>query len=143
MAEPICLLLKKTKQGYTLMLMNKKLLHLLVIIASLIGYLEWGNKQHLFIFQAEAQIFYSLLKHPSSVFHPLVVLPFLGQLLLATNMFKPNPKSIVSILGVCCIAILFLLLLLAGLLSKNYKIIMFTIPFFISAYLLLRSCKKK
>ena len=85
------------------MLINKKLLHLLVIMASLIGYLEWGNKQHLFIFQAEAQIFYSLLKHPSSVFHPLVVLPFLGQLLLATNMFKPNPKSIISILGVCCL----------------------------------------
>ena len=75
------------------MIMNKKLLHLLVIMASLIGYLEWGNKQHLFIFQAEAQIFYSLLKHPSSVFHPLVVLPFLGQLLLATNMFKPASRG--------------------------------------------------
>lgn len=126
-----------------MMLKNKKLLHLLVIIASLIGYLEWGNKQHVFVFQAEAQIFFSILKHPNSVFHPLVILPFLGQLLLASNIFKPNPKSIISILGICCIGVLFLLVLLAGLLSKNYKIIIFTIPFFTSAYFLLRSYKKE
>ncbi len=38
------------------MMLKSKILNFLLLITSLIGYLEWGNGQHTFLFQAEVDI---------------------------------------------------------------------------------------
>ena len=37
--------------------MKSKIYNLLLILTSLVGYLEWGRKNHQFLFEAEAEIF--------------------------------------------------------------------------------------
>jgi hypothetical protein len=101
------------------------------------GYLAWGNNQHVFLYQVEWDIISKLVSDPSSVMHPLVLLPLLGQLLLMITVFSKHPGKIVLLTGLGCIAILFLMMLLVGLLSSNMKIILFSIPYLIVALITL------
>ncbi len=66
--------------------MRKKLLNLVLILTSLIGYLEWGQGQSVFLFQAEADLFMRALRGPRDVVHPFTLLPVLGQATLAWTL---------------------------------------------------------
>lgn len=108
---------------------NPKLPNLLLIIFSLFGYLEWGQGQHSFLFQAEAELFSKLLTNPADVIHPLTVLPFLGQVLLLVTLFQKKPSKILTYLGIAGLGLLFGMMVLAGIFGGNIKIILSTLPF--------------
>src|SRR5688572_30908389 len=104
--------------------MKSKLLNILLIISSLVGYLEWGGGNHTFLFEAESEIFTKLFADPRSVAHPLIVLPLIGQVILLVTLFQRVPGKMLTYMGIGCLAILFLLMFAIGLMSLNYKILL-------------------
>ena len=114
------------------------MLTLLLILTSLLGYLEWGDNQHLFLFQAEADIFLKMWTKPAEVIHPFTVLPLFGQFILLFTFFQKNPSAIWIWLGMAGIGLLLGLMFVIGLISLNYKIGFSTLPFLIVCFLMIR-----
>ena len=121
--------------------MKHKLLNLLLILFSLIGFLEWGDQQQ-FLFQIEWELLGKLFTEPLSILHPLTILPLLGQLLLLFTLFQKQPSKKLTYIGITCISILFIIILLVGVLGLNYKVILSSLPFLITAIITLRSSKR-
>ena len=118
----------------------QRLLHIALLLTPLICYLEWGTSTSAFLFDVE----YSLVTGSGSAdsfMHPMIFIPFLGQLLLLISIIKPNRK--LALIGMLLQAILVVLILIVGILSLNIKIILSTLPFLIASFLFLRSYKSK
>ena len=122
--------------------MNTKLLSFLLIMSSLIGYLEWGTSNHGFLFQLEGEVLKKLFENPMEAIHPFTVLPLLGQILLLVAIFKKGPAKGLTIAGMACIGVLMLMLFIIGVLGPNFKILLSTLPFFIAAFLAIRNFRK-
>lgn len=116
----------------------KKLLNLCLLGSFLLGYLQWGKDQHLFIWQAEAEIFLKARHNFSSVFHPFIFIPFLGQLLLLVTIFQKKMSRRLTLVGLACLSVLMLLLFIIGLLIFNVSIIASTLPFLITGLLVIK-----
>jgi hypothetical protein len=76
--------------------MKGKILNLLVILTSLIGFLQWGKGNSMFLFQAEAEVLSKLFVSPMDVIHPLIILPLLGQILLFFTLFQKEPNKFLT-----------------------------------------------
>jgi hypothetical protein len=118
--------------------LNPKLSNLLLIIFSLFGYLEWGQGQHAFLFEAEGEVFLKLFSNPADVIHPLTVSPLLGQVLLLITLFQKKPSKILTYLGIAGLGLLMLMVLIAGIAGGNAKMILSALPFLITAALVIR-----
>jgi len=121
----------------------KKLLNACLFISFLFGYLEWSRVEHLFIFEAEWDIFKKLSTDPVSVLHPFTIIPFIGQLLIFYTLFQKVPGRFITIAGIICMGILMLMLFVIGMLSLNIKIAGSTLPFLILAFIILKLHGKK
>ena len=126
----------------SLTVMQSKTLILLIFIASFFGYLEWGGENSTFLYQAEWAVFEGLFRAPLSILHPLTVIPIIGQVLLIIAMLRKNPPKYLVIIGIVCIAILFLLMLFVGLLELNWKIILSTFPFLIFSTIMMNRIRR-
>lgn len=122
--------------------MKNKILNALLIITSLIGYLEWSGDNHTFLFQAEAEIVYKILTNPTAVIHPFILLPLVGQILLLITLFQKSPGKILTYISIGSLGILLGFMFIIGLISLNFKILFSTIPFLIVSFLTLRNQKK-
>ena len=109
--------------------MRKKLLILGLILTSLVGYLEWGGGNHMFLIEGEIDIIRQMIDRSASILHPLVLLPLAGQVLLLYTLFQKDADKILIFIGIIFIAILFLVILLTGILGAGWKVIVSTIPF--------------
>ena len=118
--------------------MKEKLLNLLLVLTSFIGYLEWGKENHLFLLQAEVEIISKFISNPSSVIHPFILLPFLDQLLLIVTLFQAKPNKTLTYFGISGLGLLLGFMFIVGMLSLNYKIIVSTIPFLFLAILTIK-----
>ena len=123
--------------------MKLKLLNLGLLISSLFGYLEWGQGNHSFLFQAEVEVLRRLFSEPMSVVHPLTIIPFAGQLLLLVTLFQRKPAKLATIAAIVCLGILLGLMFVIGFLSQNIKILVSVIPFLALASLSIREQFKK
>lgn len=99
-----------------------------LILSSMIGCMEWGDQSE-FLFQSEGQIIVKLFKDPISVIHPLVLLPLIGQVVLFINILRKKPNKWISISGNSMLSILLYFLFIIGLMSLNYRMILFNLPF--------------
>ena len=122
--------------------MKTKILALCLILFSLIGYLEWGGENHNFIFQIEADVISKLFTDFLSILHPFVLIPLIGQILLATTFFLKKPKKLFIYLGIGGISLLFLMMLFIGLMLPNFKIILCTCPFLITSVITILHVRK-
>lgn len=111
--------------------MKSKILNFLLIIFSLIGYLEWSGNQHIFLFEAEIEIFSKLFTSPISVLHPFIILPIISQFLLLFTLFQKKPSKKLTYISIFCLGILLGFMLIIGIISLNYKIALSTIPFIV------------
>ncbi|WP_353077563.1 hypothetical protein [Flavobacterium sp.] len=111
--------------------MKSKTLNFLLIIFSLFGYLEWSGNNHLFLFEAEIEIFSKLFTSPISVLHPFIILPVISQFLLLFTLFQNKPSKKLTYISIFGLGILFLFMLFIGIISLNYKIALSTIPFIV------------
>ncbi len=118
--------------------MKSKILNLLVVLTSLVGFLEWGETNQLFLVQVEAEIILKLFKNPSSALHPFVILPLIAQLLLLFTLFQPKPNKILTFIGIALLTLLLGFMFIIGVISLNIKIICSSIPFLITAVLTVR-----
>lgn len=121
----------------------KRILNAVLFISFLIGYLEWGKGNRMFIFQAEAEVLKKAVTEPASVLHPLIILPFIGQGLILFTVFQKNPSRLFSLTGLGCLGLLMSLLFFIGIISQNIRILLSSIPFVVTALLLLRFHWKK
>lgn len=122
--------------------MKSKILNSLLIITSLLGYLEWGGNSHLFLFQAESEILSKLFTDPVSTFHPFTILPLIGQTILIVTLFQKTPSKILTYISIACLGILLGFMFVIGLMSLNYKIIISTIPFIVVSVFAIRQYGK-
>lgn len=111
---------------------------LLLFLTSFIGYLEWGERKE-FIFQMEFEILQKLVVNPSSIIHPLVVLPLIGQIILLLALFKTNTHKYLVLTGIFGIFLLFAMIFIVGVLSMKFKIMFSVVPFFILALIWLKT----
>lgn len=118
--------------------MKRKILTIFLIITSLFGYLEWGGNSHVFLAQAEAEIFSKLITDPISVIHPFILLPLFGQLMLFLTLFQRKPSKFLTYIGIGSLGSLLSFMCVIGLMSLNYKIFFSTIPFLIVAILTIK-----
>lgn len=116
----------------------KKLIAFLLLLTSFFGYLEWAPDNHGFIFQLEAGLFRIASADASSVVHPFILLPFIGQLLLLISLFRKNPGRWLSFAGMACTGILLVFLFIIGLLSHNWKITLSALPFMLTVLIAIR-----
>ena len=108
--------------------MKRRILLILLLLSTLLGFLEWGENQK-FIFQIEVDLIRKVFNDPLSLLHPLIILPFLGQILLIIQIMKKDWHKIFLYCSIAGIAIFFLTLLVIGFVSKNFKIVLSTLPF--------------
>ncbi len=118
--------------------MKSKLLNAGLVLSSLLGYLEWGGDNSMYLFQMEKDILSKLFSDPASMIHPLIVLPLLGQILLIITLFQKQPKKLLTYLGIAGIGLLLFLMLFIGLLQMNARIVLSTLPFLGISILTLR-----
>jgi hypothetical protein len=111
---------------------------LLLFLTSFIGYLEWGERKE-FIFQMEFDILQKLVVNPTSIIHPLVVLPLIGQIILLLALFKTNTHKYLVLIGIFGIFLLFAMIFIVGVLSMKFKIMFSVVPFFILALIWLKT----
>lgn len=113
--------------------MKAKILNALLIVTSLLGYLEWGGGNNILLFQGEADIILKLFTNPKSVAHPFILMPLLGQLLLLLTIFQKTPNRILTFIGIGSLGLLLGFMFIIGIISMNFKILLSTIPFLITA----------
>lgn len=111
-----------------------KLLMALVILTSLLGYLEWNGGNHTFLFVAEAELLSKLFKDPGSVAHPLTLLPLIGQFLLIIQLFQKKPRKLIIYICIIFLGLLLGLMFAIGIMSLNIKIAASTVPFLIASF---------
>ncbi len=116
----------------------KKLLNSLLLLSSFFGYLEWPPDNHGFIFQLEAEILQIAKTNASSVAHPFILLPFIGQVLLLVSLFQTPPKRWLTLTGLLCTGLLMLLLFLIGLLTAHAGIVASTLPYLLISFFVVR-----
>jgi hypothetical protein len=109
---------------------------LLTVLASMLGYLQWGENQHQFLFQTEAELFRKGWGNPGSVVHPFILLPLLGQLLLLVNAFVARPRKGLIYLGITLIGLLYGLLIIIAFLSSSMLVKVAVFPYSIMAIVL-------
>lgn len=90
--------------------------------------MEWGGGNSAFLFQAEYMLFTEKM-NATSFSHPLVLLPFAGQVLLLVSYYFPNAGRKLAITGIILLGLLVMMILIAGLLSKNIGSTLSTLPF--------------
>lgn len=119
--------------------MSKRALNVSLIIASMIGYLEWGQGRSVFLIQAEVEMFSKALADPLSVIHPFTLLPVLGQLALLVTVFQHTPSKVLTYVGIGGIGLLVGLMLFIGIIDTNVKIALSTLPFMVLSVIRVRS----
>jgi hypothetical protein len=105
--------------------------------------LEWGQDQRAFFFEMEWTVFEKLLSNPSSVIHPLIILPLLGQCFLLWALFKSSNSNWVLKSGIYLLLPLFILVFAISLLRLQIAMVLSGLPFIGLSIMLLRSVRKK
>ena len=121
---------------------NKKIIIPLLLITFLFGYLEWAD-QSAFIFQIEYDFFFGDIDAMNSFSHPMILMPFLGQILLLVALFLRRPNRYVSLIGMLLLCPLMLLIFVAGILGGNIRMIGSTLPFLAAAITFVYAHRRK
>ena len=123
--------------------LKSKIFNILLLLFSLIGYLEWGKDNSSFLFQAEREIVSKVFTDPASVIHPLTVLPLAGQIVLLLTLLQKRPSKRLTYIGMAGIGLLLALMFVIGIIDLNYKILLSTLPFLITGFFTIRHHRKK
>ena len=111
-----------------------KPLSIAILVAFLVCYLQWGGESSAFVAQVEYQVLFG--KPAAQNFaHPLIAIPFLGQLLVFYTLFQKSPSRRLVSIGIVLMGVLVVLLTLVGVLAANAKIVLSTLPFLALAVL--------
>jgi hypothetical protein len=107
------------------------------------GYLEWAKDQHFFVYALEYDLFLKFTRHPNEVLHPLIIIPFIGQVFLIIALLQNKPNKNLIFLGIGCLSLLYLMLFIVGIAAANLKIILSSLPFLILSALIIKMNRNK
>ncbi|GAB4210166.1 MAG: hypothetical protein Fur0023_22490 [Bacteroidia bacterium] len=119
-------------------IMKGKLLNILLVVASLIGYLEWGKDNKSFLIEAEFELLKKMFTDPISAVHPFTLIPLLGQILLLITLFQNAPSRKLTYLGISSIGLLLVFMFFIGIIGLNLKILASTLPFIVISILTIK-----
>ena len=105
------------------------MLNILLLLTSLIGYLEWGTDMHAFLFEVEYELIFGAMGNRETITHPFVLVPLVGQVLLLTTLFQRRPSKALTYSGMVSIGLLLSFLLFIGLMGMNVRILLSALPF--------------
>ncbi len=125
------------------MQLKSKLLNLGLILTSLMGYLEWGQNNSMFLFQGELEVIAKLFTDFGSAAHPFTLLPLLGQLLLAFTLLQKSPSRMLTFLGLAGIGLLLAFMFIIGAMGLNFKIALSVVPFLTLAFMTVKHHRAK
>ena len=111
----------------------QRILIVLLILSFQFCYLRWGGGHSAFIFQMEYELLFSGKTSAGSFIHPAILLPLSGQILLLVSLFQSSPQRWRTLTGVALTSLLVLLMLLAGVLAKDGKMVTSCLPFTLMA----------
>ncbi len=123
--------------------MKSKFFSILLLITSLLGYLEWSGNNHIFLYQAEIEVLQKLLTKPISILHPFTIMPILGQLCLIVTIFQRLPNKKLIYFSIFALGILLVFMFIVGIIALKYRIIISTIPFILASFMTIRYYKEK
>lgn len=123
--------------------MKQKILNGLALLTSLFGYLEWGIDNRMFLYRGEWEVLSKLVSDPGAAAHPFTLMPLFGQGLLLITLFQREPSRWLTFIGVACLGLLLGFMFLIGLLSSNFKILLSTVPFIVTAVLAILEARKR
>ncbi len=106
-----------------------RLINLGLLLAFSICYMEWGLDKSMFVFQGEYEIFCKQEGFWQTITHPLILAGLIGQLLLLWCAIRKAPNKRLNWLGIIILSPVVLLILLAGMLSFNVKMLFSTLPY--------------
>ncbi|MEZ5018422.1 MAG: hypothetical protein R2800_15285 [Flavipsychrobacter sp.] len=121
----------------------KKAINIGLLLASLFGYMEWGNNYSNFVYEVEYGLFTSITDKSKSFLHPFILIPLLGQLLLLFTFFQKKPSKVLSIIGMVCLSVIMFFLFFIGFLGPNIKIMLFALPYVLISVLFIWYNRKK
>lgn len=116
-------------------ILKARIYPLVLLLSSLMAYLEWGGGQSAFLFEMEGQLFSDLFHQPEHFVHPLILLPLFGQLVLLYLISRPQAKRIWPLVAIISIGILLIFVLLGALLSWNPMMLISILPFLLISLL--------
>ena len=125
------------------MTQKSKFINVLVILSSLLGYLEWSGDSSTFLFQAEWDVITGLFNNPQAMIHPFILIPLAGQALLLITLFQKKPSRILTYSSIACMSLLLVFMFGIGLLSQNYKITLSTVPFLVMIFAAIRHHRRQ
>src|SRR6185436_12672127 len=105
----------------------------------MLGYLEWGQDNSMFLFQGEVEILRRLFSDPLSVAHPLVLLPMAGQLILLMTLIPGVPRRMLTYIGNACLGLLLGFICFIGVISLKFGS---TLPFLFTAVYAIRHYRR-
>ncbi len=110
-------------------------------IAFLLGFFMchfvWGNHSE-FLLKMQYELLFK--SKDTSLLHPLIIAPAIGELVLLISLFKPKKKLI--LFGMILLAMLVLFVFLAGIFGGQTKMIVSTLPFILTSLSFIRNYKK-
>lgn len=118
---------------------KKQLLSAGLFISFFFGYLEWGNGNTAFVYEGFLEVISNAKRLESNFTHPLIVLPLIGQIIFLSGTFKKTLKNQWFVGALILTGLLFVMILLAGVLSMNSKIIISCLPYLLFAISMLRT----
>lgn len=110
---------------------REKILVLVLLLSTALGYMEWGNGNHAFVLEAELEFFRQFVKNPTEIFSFIILLPLLGQVMMFIALFRKNKFNLTLLIAILFVSVLYLLIFLSGVLSLSPLIIFSTLPYFV------------
>lgn len=121
--------------------MSQRLINIALFVSSLICYLEWPNNSG-FLFQMEYEVFGKALQG-TSVMHPLIILPLIGQIILLITIFQKTPGKVLTLIAIGLLGLLIVMIFIVGIFGLNVKILASTIPFFVLSVISITRMRKR
>jgi len=123
--------------------MNNRLINFGLVIAFFLCYMEWGGGNSSFIFQAEHQILIRSEGWRSNLTHPIILAGLIGQIILLYCAVWNKGGKKLNWLGILILSPVVFIILLAGALSLNWKMLLSVLPFIVLAILFWRNNRRK
>lgn len=96
----------------------------------------------MFVFQGEYEIFFKKEGFWQTITHPIILAGLIGQLLLLWCAIRKAPNKKLNWLGIIILSPVVLLILLAGALSLNLKMVASALPFVVLTVVFWRYSRK-
>jgi hypothetical protein len=114
-----------------------------LFISFFLGYLEWGKDSAAFVYEGFIEVISNAKGLKSNFTHPLIILPLIGEIIFILGTFNSRMQNKWLIAALVLTGLLYIMILLAGVLSKNPKMILSAAPYILFAIGLVIAIRKE